>query len=255
MSQIAALVVAMAAIAASVAGLIVVRRRFETSVFRGDHDVAGAILGVIGTLYAVLVAFTVVIVWTHFTDARAAADMEADKLGDLARLAGGLEAGRSQRVQALLRGYGTAVIQDEWPAMAQRRSSPVAAEALARLWSEYESMAPEGNREVAIYGQSIEQLGAMTDLRRQRLRSIEHDVPPLMWMVLIAGGAIVVCFTYLFAPERRTAHALMVAAVAAMVVLTLFLAYDLDNPFDGWPTVSPTVMHEQLERLRQQRPS
>jgi hypothetical protein len=47
---------------AAVAATFLIRRRLPSAVLRSGHDVAAAILGVIGTLYAVLVAFTVIIV-------------------------------------------------------------------------------------------------------------------------------------------------------------------------------------------------
>src|SRR4051794_14548805 len=61
----------------SIAGVLIVRRKVDASVLEPHHDVAGFILAVVGVVYAVLLAFVVVIVWQQFEDARADADREA----------------------------------------------------------------------------------------------------------------------------------------------------------------------------------
>ncbi len=112
--------------AAATVGTVLIRRILPSAVLRSGHDVAAAIFGVIGTLYAVLVAFTVVIVWEHYSDAGSAAEKEGTDLGDLSRLTEAFDPLDGDRVQQALVVYARAVVDREWPAMAKRNARAVA---------------------------------------------------------------------------------------------------------------------------------
>src|ERR1041385_7869211 len=51
------------------------------------HDVAGFIYAVVGVIYAVILAFVVIVVWEQFNDAEHYAQQEASHIGDIRRLA------------------------------------------------------------------------------------------------------------------------------------------------------------------------
>src|SRR5206468_4155530 len=69
----------------SVAGLVLVRRTVSLEVLQSNHEVASAKFQVMGTLYAVLIAFAVVIVWQQFQSAGATVAHEAAKITNLYR--------------------------------------------------------------------------------------------------------------------------------------------------------------------------
>jgi len=234
---------------AAVAGTVLIRRILPSTVLRSSHDVAAAIFAVIGTLYAVLVAFTVVIVWEHYSDAGSAAEREGTDLGDLWRLAGAFDPVDGDRVNRALVVYARSVIDREWPAMANGRSDPETWKAMDALWSTYRSIVPRTAVQQIAYAESIRRLDELTDSRRLRLHSLGADVPVLMWLLLIVGGLVVVGFCLLFAPESAAAHALMVGLLAAIIAANLYLVDDLDNPFDGWPRIEAEAMRSQLDRV------
>ena len=75
----------------------------------------------------------VVAVWGDYRDAQRLVDLEASSWGNVYKLAEALpEPGRTN-VQAALRDYIRALIDDEWPAMQQGLESERAAEALQAL--------------------------------------------------------------------------------------------------------------------------
>lgn len=57
------------AILVAAAGLVAVRRRVPLQELRANHEVGGIVLGVIAHIYAILLAFVVVVVWGHYSDA------------------------------------------------------------------------------------------------------------------------------------------------------------------------------------------
>src|SRR5688572_18084089 len=99
-------------------GLWLTRVLVPPSLLRETNDVVGNHLQTLGTIYAVLLAFIVFVVWTQFNDARQHVECEANELLDLFRTAGALPHPRRERVRVGLVLYVDAVLEREWPAMA-----------------------------------------------------------------------------------------------------------------------------------------
>src|SRR3954447_6846409 len=72
-------------VGAALAGLLLVRRSVALSTLERHNDVAGFIIAVIGVLYAVLLAFVVVISWQNFDEAHQTASSEAQLVDGLYR--------------------------------------------------------------------------------------------------------------------------------------------------------------------------
>jgi hypothetical protein len=69
-------------------------------------------------------------------------------------------------------------------------------------------------------------------------------------VVLIAGGIIVVGFTYLFGLESTAIHLLMVGSLALVIALVLFTVAAMNFPFKGDVTIHPDAMQHVLDRFR-----
>src|ERR1700761_8134790 len=63
------------------------------------NDVTGWQLGILGTTYAVILGFMLYAVWTDFDTATQNAEMEANSLTNLYRLAGGVPGGARGEIQ------------------------------------------------------------------------------------------------------------------------------------------------------------
>jgi hypothetical protein len=71
-----------------------------------------------------------------------------------------------------------------------------------------------------------------------------------MWDVLVGGGVITVCFTYLFGLKSNWAHALMVAALTLVICGILFTIAELDYPFSGAVEIQPTAFQDVLHNFK-----
>src|ERR1044072_407475 len=100
-------------------GLRLVRRLVPLSVLETHHEVAGFIIGVLGAIYAVLLAFVVVIMWDQYGEARANVEQEANQLNSLTHLAQGFPDETRRRLLSMMQAYAQSAIDDEWPAMEQ----------------------------------------------------------------------------------------------------------------------------------------
>ena len=70
----------------AILGLLLVRRLVPLDLLQMHHEVGGYIIGVMGTIYAVILAFVVFVVWNQYQMANAAVVAEANSLGDLSRM-------------------------------------------------------------------------------------------------------------------------------------------------------------------------
>ena len=105
----------------SLVGLGAVRHVVAQAWLKETNDVVGNYLQTLGTIYAVLLAFVVYVVWGQFNEARALVDREANEVLDLYRTVEALHGPERCAVRDGLRRYVDAVIDEEWGAMARRQ--------------------------------------------------------------------------------------------------------------------------------------
>ena len=235
--------------ALAVSGALFVRRKIGVETLSSHNDVAGFIYAVVGVVYAVLLGFTAIIVWEQFQGAQEVGEREANKLADLYRDAKVFPPQVRDEIHARLRTYGHVVVEKEWPAMADHKSSPEAWNAFDQLWESYYDFVPQGDHQVAWYSESIARMNELGDMRRRRLLSAESGIPPVMWFVLLGAGAIVIGFAFLFGTRTTWAHALMIAGLALTIGVVLLSIVALEHPFSGITRVRPEAFEQSLRIL------
>jgi hypothetical protein len=205
----------------------------------------------IGTAYAVLLSFVVVVVWGEFRDARETVARESMVIMGLFHLSGGFEASERREIRQRLVNYLTLVLDEEWPILAQAEESPRAWEAADDLWRFYTSQ-PITERDRPAYTESLAQMREFQEVRSRRLLDSHHVLPTVMWVLLIGGAIITISFTYLFAVDALSAQVLITSALTLVIVGALFLIAALDNPYDPNLRVTPVAL-ENVQRLIAQR--
>jgi len=98
-----------------------------------NNEVAGFKFAVVGVLYAVLLAFVVIVVWQKFSDAETDVSREAGAAATVYRLTGGIDAQSRAALRGDLTAYLNSAIADDWKAMAEGRSSRKTTQALNAL--------------------------------------------------------------------------------------------------------------------------
>jgi hypothetical protein len=225
-----------------------VRRVVPPAALQGHNDVAGFIYAVLGVLYAVLVPFVLVVVWEEFRDAEADAAGEAQALVALRQDARQLGGPAERELAARAEGYARAVVEAEWPLLAEGGESPAVDAALAALADAARGVDLGDPRGAAVYDRLLADLDALADARDARVLDARAAVPGVLWAVLLAGGALVVGYTYLYGVERLAAQALMTGALAAVVAMVLLVILVMDHPFAGGLRVRPDALEHFLAR-------
>src|SRR5690242_7001075 len=102
-------------------GPILVRRYVGLDRLTTNNEVAGFKFATVGVLYAVLLAFAVIVVWEKFSDAEKVVAQEAGAAATIYRLADGMGEAPGTALRDGLTGYLHAAISEDWPVMEQGR--------------------------------------------------------------------------------------------------------------------------------------
>src|SRR5215472_9527907 len=101
----------------AMAGPVIVRRYVEVNQLRTNNEVTGFKFATVGVLYAVLLAFAVIVVWERFATAESDVTNEAGAAATIYRISRGLEGEPGEALRAGLTSYIETVIASDWPAM------------------------------------------------------------------------------------------------------------------------------------------
>ncbi len=186
-------------------GPVLVRRRIPLDQLRGNNEVAGFKFAVIGVLYAVLLAFVVIITWERFYDAEKALAAQAGSAATIYRLAGGLDDASGAALRANLSAYLQSVLKDDWPAMAVGRSSLATTRVLSDLYERVVQYRPSDLHGADLQKDLLGELDQLTRARRERLVMAEGTVPNAIWFVLFLGAALTISFTVFFGTQSLIA--------------------------------------------------
>jgi hypothetical protein len=223
----------------SVFGVWLVRRRMPIDRLNEFHEVAGYLLSVVGTLYAVLLGLVVVDAMSRFQAAQVTVANEANSLADMFLMAGGLPSEKQKSIRLLLENYTDDVVLNEWPAMDNGTYSQESRKLVSKLWTEMVHYEPQTENQKAVYAVLLSEMAEFADSRRERLIAAKHGVSHIMWIVLFVGAFFTVGFTYFFGLNSIRAQMLMTGVVAMSIALNLLLVSIFGYPFSGDIRVHP----------------
>ncbi|MDB4932961.1 MAG: hypothetical protein JWM10_5445 [Myxococcaceae bacterium] len=239
----------------SLAGLAAVRHSISQAALRESNDVVGNYLQTLGSIYAVLLAFVVYVVWSQFNEARTLVDREANEVLDLYRTVEALHGTERCAVRDGLRRYVDAVIEHEWDAMARRRESQGVdvGQILDDTWDALHVFEPTTAREIALFDECLKRFNDLSDARADRVTSALARIPFALHLLLYGGAVIVVGSMWLFAVQSVWIHAFITSAMAGAVSHVLYVVRDLDDSFSGDWQVDPEPFKRVRRYMRRDR--
>jgi hypothetical protein len=235
------------AVAGSLLGtrLVVFKSYFEEPV---DNAAVVALHATVATIYTVLLAFVVVIVWQQFSDSSAHVETEATRLSNILRDSEVFPPGDKQAINDAVGDYVTLASTREWDAMAAGTAPDAATNAAyEQIWEVVYRIEPEGFRQESFYREMLVRLNELGAARRTRLLSAHASVPSVMWSLLVSGFLLVVVLSYLL-PHRGRGSKLALATTSSVIALTLFLIFVMDHPYSGDLHVDPSPLTDLLPR-------
>ncbi len=223
----------------SVLGLVVVRRIFRSADLIVHHPVTDPLLQVVGMMFAILIGFMCGDAMNRFATARAVVQQEACSVADVFRLAEGFHAEERDKIRALCMNYCDDVINDEWPKLAQRKSSAKVWKTYNELWHQLTRLKVQDESEACVLQSILPCMVNVGDNRRMRIESMHNGLPLALWIVLGVAGLATVLFTFFFSAENGKLQMSMTAIIALVIGLNVFLLASYDDPFTGDVMIGP----------------
>ena len=208
--------------------------------FADDVGAVGAYITAIGTLYGILAAFTIYVVWTQFNDAQTAVDGETNELLDLFRYAIYLQDSKVLlSLKSAIRDYSVSVATDEWAAMSSGRPSPGAVGAFETVFQAVHGVRFDDERDASAWERMIAKFEAVSDARAKRLDLAVANVPRLLRGLLYLVSFALIGGFFVLSISSDTVAVIVTVATTAIALLVIEVVEDLDDPFGGQWALSP----------------
>jgi hypothetical protein len=229
----------LACIGAAILFLFLVTRTSAAPSRKESNDFTGAVVAVIGTTYAVILAFTLAGVWNLFQAAQANEEQEANSLVNVFRIASQLQDPKAKEIQELCVRYAENALNREWPAMKKRELPPEGGVMINQFWALAGQAQAHAQPDAIAAYQLMEELRGLTQYRRIRAMQNREALPAILWAVLIAGGTVTVVSACFFGVPNFRFHLLQVFMLSFLISLVLVAIADVDRPYQGPVRVDP----------------
>jgi hypothetical protein len=213
------------------------------------NDIIGWQFGVLGTIYAVTIAFVLSSVWGSYVATSADVAGEASATLGVFRSAENLPKPYSDELRAVAIRYARVVIDDEWPKMAKGDQPTDGNSVVAAMWVVSTDMLK------ALPAQSSAALSVRTairllqDDRARRKEQYRNHLPPLLWAVLISGAVLVIASSCLSGNEQLLLHCFHVLSISFLILLMLTAVADIARPFEGGTSLDSAAFGEVYTRM------
>jgi hypothetical protein len=244
--------------AAAVAALLMtaVRRRL-TAPLLNEPARGTPMITIVGTAFAVLLAFITLAAFQTYNGAKTGAASEAVALLDMFKSAGLFPASERDELRADFVCYGRAVIHQEWPAMRHGERAPVVDGWITAYRTVFQRLTLRFAGERLGLQDLLASARDRTYGRQDRLTEATPSVPTPLWVGLVLAGCIAVSIQLVMADPREHVliQAAMIGGVAATVAIGLLLINFLDHPYRSGPgSIQPSEMTVTLAMMREQEP-
>jgi hypothetical protein len=206
------------------------------------HGVA-AYLAVIGSVYGIIVAFALFVVWEQFNHVQIGLTKEAAALEDVWRVAEFLsERDSAARIRVALKRYLGATTADEPTRLAAATMSELARAEFAGLTHAIRGVAVATEKDSVVYNELLRALARVMAARDERLTVSAARIPGTLWSLVVFASVVLFGGFLALGIHSLVLSMLLVGAAAGMFVFLLSVLRDMDNPFVGAWTVSYAPM-------------
>jgi hypothetical protein len=212
-----------------------------------DAEGLNTLILLLGSIYAVMYAFVIYVIWGQFTDVEKFVMRECYSLDELLRFSHYVDADSNRAIRRSLGEYSRAVLESEWESLGKREKDQGTENCFMTLMTIVIRTAPTSAEEATIQSRLIDIAREAGEHRDERItKSLTRIPPTLMGFVnALSTALLVLVFVYPF--HDPFAGAACFVLVAAVLILANIVMTDLDNPFNGVYNVSS----EPFSRLTQ----
>ncbi len=200
------------------------------------------------TLYAVFLGFALFTLWSAYINTERNIAREADTLFNAYRSSMLLPDSRDFRLA--LKDYVKLVIADEWYRMASGAMSAEADGKFDQILEQLHPPQPGKDSDLSIYLHVRALVEEVSSLRQSRGLSLSGNLYRPIWIIIIVGFITVLFGLYSTHVHQTTALFVFNFLVLFLLLSCIFVIYDIDQPFSGAISVSPTAFQHALAKMQ-----
>ncbi|WP_165975735.1 DUF4239 domain-containing protein [Actinomadura rubrisoli] len=226
-------------VAAAILATLLFRRRRKVHADPEEGITVKDLVGPLETLAVLVIAFVMVLAAESYSAAEGAASGEAAAIDGIDSMATLLPDPTQEKVKAATVCYARAVIRKEWPAMAaDNRFSPEPDRWLDRLRDTFKEL-----RDPTMFKLLTDADRTRSTDRRERVEQSAPAIPTAVYWFMVLTVIAMVAGYAMSLPRRRQGPQLAgLWVLAALLVASLYLIWDIDRPFRGLVPIKPGSM-------------
>lgn len=205
----------------------------------GEAEGLNTLILLIGSIYAVIFAFVIFVIWGQFTDVENFMMRECNSLNELLRFSAFVNAEARSRIRHAVAAYVLQVVRSEWPALGERHRDKSTEKAFSELVDVVLRVEPVTPEEAVMHQRLIDIAKEAGEHRDERLTKSLTKIPATLIHLVhtLAGALALLMFFYPF--HNWVAGMCCFLLVAAVLFLANLVMTDTDNPFKGVYNVTP----------------
>jgi Protein of unknown function (DUF4239) len=256
MSLLWSLVILVVANAATIGGMLLVRRRAPEGSYFADGDRASGVFGVLAGGFAIFAGFIIFLAFTSYDQSRSGGETEALVVEQQFETAQLLPLATAHRLGGDLVCYARYVVGQEWPQMEAGKGSDTVNPWAVALFLGLRSSNPTSAGEQNAHSKWLDQTSDREQARSDRLHGAEGIIPTSVWIVLFLIAAVVFSYMLFFADsgEGAISQAMLMGSATTVIVLTLLAINALNDPYgSAVGRIKPVAMERGLRILDRER--
>ena len=224
---------------------MIVRKLAVNERARTFKAVSPGMLPPLGILFALLVGFIAVEVWSNFDKAKSAVATEASALRAVVLLAGTFPDEQKARIDALINRHIEEAVNNEWPEMVQQRATlSTLPKALIEALHDTLALKPADDSQRTAQPEMVKALQTALEARRQRIVVSQSAVGTVKWAGILLQGLCTLVAIAMVHSDNRLTCAIALTLFATGIALSLLLIAAYSRPFTGEISVRPDLLKQ-----------
>ena len=237
---------------ATIAAMLLIRRRAPEGSYFTDGDRASGVFGVLAGGFAIFAGFIIFLAFTSYDQSRSGAEAESLTVIQQFETAQLLPPAARDRMAGEIVCYGRSVVHQEWPQMQDGEGGDAINPWAIALFRSLKVTNPTSASEQAAYSKWLDQTSDREQGRSDRLHGAEGIIPTSIWLVLFLIAGVVFVYMLFFADSGESAvtQAMLMGSATTVIVLTLMAINALDDPYgSAVGQIKPVAMERSLRMV------
>jgi hypothetical protein len=193
----------------------------------------------IGSIYAVVFAFVIYVIWGQFTDVQNFMMRECKSLNELLRFSAFLDPDAARSIRRAVGDYLQLVVKSEWPALGERQRDKISEQAFSALLNIVLHVAPITSEQNVVYQRLIDIAREAGGNRDERITKSLTQIPATLIHLVHTMAIALLLLVFLYPFHNWAAGMCCFLIVGIILFLATLVMADMDNPFKGVYNVDP----------------